>query len=552
MMVRNWLRIGLLGIAGCVLATGLATPAQAVDPSTEDLLKRLDRLEQQNQDLKKELDEIKTNPTAVRLEEGEQGAVDSKEVKKIVADYLKDQDKVKKAAEAAAKTKLETEGYEVGSDTKLSGSYSKGLFAWQTANKDFLFHVGGRINYDTVFWDQPTNLKAAPPVGIGPLEDGMFFRRLRLLAEGRLYETFDFVVEVDFEALDQVVFDECSIGVTDVPFFGTIRAGQIKLPQGLESYSSSRFLEYMERGDMFDAFFTEFAPGIFFTNAILNERMTYAGWFGRIPLINNGADFGDGEYAATGRVSFLPVYEHDGRCLLHLGASYQWRDADRTTSFVGPAGIQENQDAVRFRARAEIRDSNGGGGALGAATPLGNNNRWVDTGNIIARNASIIGTELLALWGPLDIMGEYAVATVNDAFVPASPAAVADGNVTFSGGYISVGYFLTGENRTYDRRTGRYGRTTPHTNFWLVKRGEDEGLSSGWGAWKVLYRYSYLDLNDQAIRGGMLTQHTVGLNWYLNPNMRVMWNVLFAERDMTQPNQSGDVVGAGIRFHLDF
>jgi phosphate-selective porin OprO/OprP len=175
-----------------------------------------------------------------------------------------------------------------------------------------------------VFWDQPANLKASaatppfPAIGLNQLEDGMFFRRLRLMADGRIYETFDFVVEVDFEGLDQLVFEECAIGVTEIPVLGAVRAGQLKLPQGLESYSSSRYKEFMERGHPFEAFFTEFAPGILFANAVADQRITYAGWFGRVPLINNGADFGDGDYAYTGRVSCLPLYENDGRCLVHL------------------------------------------------------------------------------------------------------------------------------------------------------------------------------------------------------------------------------------------
>ena len=41
-------------------------------------------------------------------------------------------------------------------------------------------------------------------------------------------------------------------------------------------------------------------------------------------------------------------------------------------------------------------------------------------------------------------------------------------------------------------------------------------------------RYSYLDLNDAEIRGGILSDVTVGLNWYALPNLRVMANYVHA------------------------
>ena len=44
-------------------------------------------------------------------------------------------------------------------------------------------------------------------------------------------------------------------------------------------------------------------------------------------------------------------------------------------------------------------------------------------------------------------------------------------------------------------------------------------------------RFSYLDLNDKAIQGGQIYDWTVGLNWYLNPNMKVQLNYIAEHRD---------------------
>jgi len=77
-----------------------------------------------------------------------------------------------------------------------------------------------------------------------------------------------------------------------------------------------------------------------------------------------------------------------------------------------------------------------------------------------------------------------------------------------------VSYFLTGEHWGYDRRQGRLRRPKVNENAFLV-RDEDGKLCHGLGAWEVAYRYSWVDLNDNGIDGGQTSQHTFGLNWYL-------------------------------------
>ena len=41
-------------------------------------------------------------------------------------------------------------------------------------------------------------------------------------------------------------------------------------------------------------------------------------------------------------------------------------------------------------------------------------------------------------------------------------------------------------------------------------------------------RYSYLDLDEKDIQGGILHDWTFGTNWYLNPNARVMLNYVYS------------------------
>ncbi len=98
------------------------------------------------------------------------------------------------------------------------------------------------------------------------------------------------------------------------------------------------------------------------------------------------------------------------------------------------------------------------------------------------------------------------------------------GTLFYSGGYVEVQYFLTGEHRAYIRQSGLYDRIVPRQNaFWL--KGEDgKPNTHGWGAWQVGLRYNYLNLNDKGINGGVLNDITLGLNWFLHPNAKLQFN----------------------------
>ena len=49
------------------------------------------------------------------------------------------------------------------------------------------------------------------------------------------------------------------------------------------------------------------------------------------------------------------------------------------------------------------------------------------------------------------------------------------------------------------------------------------------GAWEAALRYSYLDLNDDDIHGHRVSDLTAGLNWYLNPNVRISCNYVYSD-----------------------
>src|SRR3989339_1181212 len=55
---------------------------------------------------------------------------------------------------------------------------------------------------------------------------------------------------------------------------------------------------------------------------------------------------------------------------------------------------------------------------------------------------------------------------------------------------------------------------------------------------------------DEAISGGRLQDTTVGVNWHLNPNMRIMLNYVHSEADVSGEDGSADLVG--MRFNIFF
>jgi phosphate-selective porin OprO/OprP len=168
----------------------------------------------------------------------------------------------------------------------------------------------------------------------------------------------------------------------------------------------------------------------------------------------------------------------------------------------------------------------------------------VDTGEVPASRQYTIGPELAMVLGPWTLQAEWAGQFLTDAFASNGQP---QGTVFYHGGYVQVLYFLTGEHQQYVKREGLFGRVVPLHDYHL-KKGDS---CVACGAWQVGVRFSYLDLNDKAIQGGTLYDWTVGLNWFLNPNMKIQFNYIAEHRD--QPGVTpGWINGFGIRAAYDF
>lgn len=242
--------------------------------------------------------------------------------------------------------------------------------------------------------------------------------------------------------------------------------------------------------------------GLRVNNTALNDRLTWsAGVFEEVD--DGGFGAADGSINLTGRVTGLPWYEDEGKRLVHLGLAYSHRDPD---------------DTVQFRERPEAHLSP----------------RLVDTTEFGADDLQLIGTEFALVHNEWSLQSEWVHASVDTAM---------GSDADFNAFYVQGSYFLTGEHRPYKMSSGTFDRVRPIRPFTL---GEERGP----GAWELAFRYSRIDLDDGAIRGGKLDDITLGVNWYLNPNVRVMFNYVHSEVDHDLYDGDTDILQT--RFQVDF
>jgi phosphate-selective porin OprO/OprP len=416
-------------------------------------------------------------------------------------------------------------------DVPMKGVWRDQLF-FESEDRTFTLFIGGRAQFDVAEFAAPRTLRAAIP-GPQPLDDGVTWRRLRLQVGGTFYRTIDYLIELDFfnavETGGVPVPWENAPAPTDawltfreVPVVGNVRVGNHKPPISFEHLTSSRFLNFLERSPGFDAFAENFnngfSPGISVFDTYADRRGTWAAGVYKNTRNVFGWGTGRNEAELTGRVTYLPVYEFGGRELVHVGLGATHRDAQ--------------DDVVRARSRFSVRNT------PSTIAPL-----LADTGLLDARQQQVVVPELAVVRGPFTLQSEYYASWMQAAATPAGR-----GTAFFQSAYVEVLYFLTGEHREYDRERAIFTRVTPlRPMTWRRGCGV-----SGWGAWQVAARYSYLDLNSRGVEGGVAHDMTLGLNWFLNPNAKVQWNYILTHRNAAGTVGDGYIHGFGTRLAWDF
>ncbi len=127
-------------------------------------------------------------------------------------------------------------------------------------------------------------------------------------------------------------------------------------------------------------------------------------------------------------------------------------------------------------------------------------------------------------------------------------------SLSFDGGYIEASYTLTGEHRKYNPSAGAYGSIVPLHPFSLA--------AGDFGAFELAARYSEISLNDLftsgvatsttgGVAGGDQQVVTVGLNWYVNSNIRFMFDYLHGNVNKASGSTSTAPLGTGIGGKFD-
>lgn len=405
--------------------------------------------------------------------------------------------------------------------------------------------LSGFFHLDSAAFGQDTvNLQT-----LGDIQDGVGFRRARLQALGSVAEFTNYSVEFDFATAGRPSFMDVWGEQTNLPYLNALRIGHFRAPFSMDALTSVKQLEFLERSLPFQAFVPFRRTGMMAYDASEDQNTQWAygifasGGFNDAPLGDSryATDIGDVRgLAFSTRASHLLYYDEpaDGRYLLHVGGSY---DYTRIRESNLPSGYYQ----ARVIPEVFVGDP-AGGGLTAVGTPF-----FADTGRIQAKDFNLFGVEVAGQYGPAHFQAEYMATSVNQDV---------GSTLFYDGAYVQAGYFLTGEHRTYNRTVGAFDKVVPYSEFFALG---NQGVC-GWGAWELVARWSYVNLNDPAANAtvipmltppspnpGRLHDTTLGVNWFWNPNTQVQLNWIHCFLDNAALGDSDcDIIAA--RFQLAF
>ncbi len=308
------------------------------------------------------------------------------------------------------------------------------------------------------------------------LENDVQWRRARLYASGTFFERLSFKFQWDFVSSDPPDLKDAFLQLELPRIPVALRGGRFTSTFGLENDGSSDDTMFLEQG-----LTSTFVPPQE-TGALIHSQSSRRRW--DIGLTSGATGFQCLICNVVGLVGrYSTAFTLGGETILHAGSdlSRRW-----------------TKEGVRLRVRPESH-----------LAPF-----FVDTG--LLEDAERVDTavfEIAFIDGALSLQSEFGLARTRlpDAADP-----------TFTAVYVFGSYALTGERRLYAERAGTIGRIQP-------KRELGNG-SGGLGAFEIAFRFSHVDLNDEEVRGGELTDLSFAFNWYPTHPTRVMFNIVRAQR----------------------
>ena len=352
-----------------------------------------------------------------------------------------------------------------GDDYDLIFSTSRGI-RFRSTDPALEFRLGGRLHGDLAFFeDDRTRIDDF---------DGQV-RRGRIYLRGRVFEDFGFKIEREFAAARE---GWRNLWIRYRPSRSvSLKLGNFVAPFGLQDIASSNYSTLMERSAS-SALAPSYQTGARLDlNGRIGRRRSRNRWTLSVsastsPLAQASDDqHRSDHFGLAVRTTFAPIARK--RAVVHVGLAVEYRELLDGSGY-------------RIRARPES----------GLAPALLDTGLLGDVDSIVS-----LGIEGAVLSGPFTVQGEYM-----RSFLQRNAGR---NDVGFDGGYFQISYVVTGERRRYSRSLGVIRGVKPR---------------HAWGALEVAGRFSTLDLNADDVSGGRLRDWTVGVNWYLRENLRVMFN----------------------------
>ncbi|WP_442481729.1 OprO/OprP family phosphate-selective porin [Aeoliella sp. SH292] len=345
--------------------------------------------------------------------------------------------------------------------------------------------LGGHVQMDWVHWADTNN-------DLIPEFDYFEFRRLRLMADGTGYGVYDFRLQMDIEpeggdnvSTPVVDVKDAYFTINELPHHQKFRIGNFFVPFSLEQVTNDTNNIFMERSIPTQGIFSadrEVGIALYGVTDDLDTTWTFGLFFDSISeSLKEQIDDNTGQ-RISGRFTHLLYYDEpsNGRYLVHTGC--------------GVLYTHDKDELVRFRARPQVHEG-----------PF-----VIDTGQVPGTAYTTGNLEFAVVWGPVSVQSELFLSHVDQIGAPTA---------TIGGAYAYLSYFLTGENRIYERfgqHGAQFGRNVPYTNVFWVPGG------AGWGGWEAKVRYSNLTLNE--MNSGNYNDVTAGFNWYWSDRVRMMFD----------------------------
>ncbi|MCL6741684.1 porin [Sphingomonas sp. RB56-2] len=410
--------------------------------------------------------------------------------------------------------------------TQIQTAQAKALPSWKGApqleDKDagFSFKPKGLLQYDAGYVGFPNgdDLRGTNSgVNFANLGWSTRARRLTFGADGTLPGGFRYSAEFNF-AQAGVDFEDVLLAYDFKNSPITAQIGYFYPFASLETMTSSKYTSFMERAGITDAFSHNRRIGA----ALVANDKTSDKWVAQAGIFSeemNNADVPRTGWAFAARGVFSPTL---GEVKLHLGANYEHR-VNRKEAM----GRQ-----YRARPMTQITDV-----------------RFIDTTTLASKGDDIFGLEAAAIFKQFHFAAEAQKVWVRG--IDAAEAgdingdpesnetttgALLNGDPSFWGGYAEVGFYLTGETRSY--KGGSFGRVK-------VLKPFDKG---GWGALQINGRVDYVDLNDRVadsatftapnyVNGGKQIAYQASLIW--NPTDYVRFLGQYSHINVTGGPRNG-------------